>query len=235
MTDMMLTGRVYNAEDGERAGFAQYLVPEGTAFDKALELAQRVAAERAADQLRADARPAAHRRAAGRPGLLHRSADGGHRAERARGQGSACATSWKARRRRSRRTEPLAQQRPQGNNRMNETRPAPRYRPLDFGITRGVLREGAPGRALPRSRGTAGQACHAHDRPPAALGRGRARPHLHGAPRTRRRRQHRRLDSRELRRGAARRAQPSPRRCSTAACRPSGRSPSSARTASSMR
>ncbi len=43
MTDMMLTGRVYNAEDGERAGFAQYLVAEGTAFDKALDLARRVA------------------------------------------------------------------------------------------------------------------------------------------------------------------------------------------------
>ena len=43
MTDMMLTGRVYNAEDGERAGFAQYLVAEGAAFDKALELARRVA------------------------------------------------------------------------------------------------------------------------------------------------------------------------------------------------
>ena len=43
MTDMMLTGRVYGAEEGERLGFAQYLVPEGTAFDKALELAQRVA------------------------------------------------------------------------------------------------------------------------------------------------------------------------------------------------
>ncbi len=43
MTDMMLTGRVYNAEDGERAGFAQYLVPAGTAFDKALELAARIA------------------------------------------------------------------------------------------------------------------------------------------------------------------------------------------------
>ena len=43
MTDMMLTGRVYNAQDGERAGFAQYLVPEGQAFDKALELARRVA------------------------------------------------------------------------------------------------------------------------------------------------------------------------------------------------
>ena len=43
MTDMMLTGRVYNAEDGERLGFAQYLVPEGQAFDKALELATRIA------------------------------------------------------------------------------------------------------------------------------------------------------------------------------------------------
>lgn len=43
MADMMLTGRVYNAQDGERVGFAQYLVPEGQAFDKALELAVRVA------------------------------------------------------------------------------------------------------------------------------------------------------------------------------------------------
>ena len=43
MTDMMLTGRVYNAQDGEKVGFAQYLVPEGQAFAKALELAVRVA------------------------------------------------------------------------------------------------------------------------------------------------------------------------------------------------
>lgn len=43
MTDMMLTGRVYNAEDGERIGLAQYLVPAGQAFDKAMELAKRVA------------------------------------------------------------------------------------------------------------------------------------------------------------------------------------------------
>lgn len=43
MTDMMLTGRVYNAIDGERAGFAQYLVPTGTAFEKAMQLAQRIA------------------------------------------------------------------------------------------------------------------------------------------------------------------------------------------------
>ncbi len=43
MTDMMLTGRVYNAVDGERIGLAQYLVPTGTALDKALELATRIA------------------------------------------------------------------------------------------------------------------------------------------------------------------------------------------------
>ena len=43
MTDMMLTGRVYHAADGERLGFAQYLVPAGNAFDKALELAERIA------------------------------------------------------------------------------------------------------------------------------------------------------------------------------------------------
>jgi enoyl-CoA hydratase/carnithine racemase len=43
MTDMMLTGRVYNAADGERIGLAQYLVPQGSAFDKAVELATRIA------------------------------------------------------------------------------------------------------------------------------------------------------------------------------------------------
>jgi enoyl-CoA hydratase/carnithine racemase len=43
MTDMMMTGRVYNAVDGERVGFAQYLVPTGTALDKAIELATRIA------------------------------------------------------------------------------------------------------------------------------------------------------------------------------------------------
>jgi enoyl-CoA hydratase/carnithine racemase len=43
MTDMMLTGRVFNAQDGERIGLAQYLVPQGTAFEKAFELAVRIA------------------------------------------------------------------------------------------------------------------------------------------------------------------------------------------------
>jgi enoyl-CoA hydratase/carnithine racemase len=43
MTDMMLTGRVYDAQQGERAGFAQYLVPPGEAFSRAMQIAERVA------------------------------------------------------------------------------------------------------------------------------------------------------------------------------------------------
>jgi enoyl-CoA hydratase/carnithine racemase len=43
MTDMMLTGRVYDAQSGERVGLAQYLVPAGQSFAKAFELAQRIA------------------------------------------------------------------------------------------------------------------------------------------------------------------------------------------------
>jgi enoyl-CoA hydratase/carnithine racemase len=43
MTDMMLTGRVYNAQDGERLGFAQYLVPAGESLAKAIALAERIA------------------------------------------------------------------------------------------------------------------------------------------------------------------------------------------------
>ncbi|GAB4551370.1 MAG: crotonase/enoyl-CoA hydratase family protein [Rhizobacter sp.] len=43
MSDMMLTGRVYDAQEGLAAGLVQYVVPEGTGFAKALELAQRIA------------------------------------------------------------------------------------------------------------------------------------------------------------------------------------------------
>ena len=43
MADMMFTGRVYNAQDGERIGLAQYLVPTGSAFARAFELAERIA------------------------------------------------------------------------------------------------------------------------------------------------------------------------------------------------
>lgn len=44
MADMMLTGRVYKAAEGERVGLTQYLVPPGAAYEKAMELAQRIAA-----------------------------------------------------------------------------------------------------------------------------------------------------------------------------------------------
>ncbi len=43
MTDMMLTGRVYGAEEGASVGFSQYVVENGTGFEKALALAQNVA------------------------------------------------------------------------------------------------------------------------------------------------------------------------------------------------
>ena len=43
MADMMFTGRVYKADEAERVGLTQYLVPTGSAFDKAFELATRIA------------------------------------------------------------------------------------------------------------------------------------------------------------------------------------------------
>lgn len=43
MTDMMLTGRVYQAAEGERIGLAQYLVPAGQADMQALALARKIA------------------------------------------------------------------------------------------------------------------------------------------------------------------------------------------------
>jgi len=43
MTDMMLTGRVLDAEEGNKAGLAQYLVGEGEGLGKALALAERIA------------------------------------------------------------------------------------------------------------------------------------------------------------------------------------------------
>jgi enoyl-CoA hydratase/carnithine racemase len=44
MTDMMLTGRVYSATEGSAYGFAQYLTEPGGGLPKALELAERIAA-----------------------------------------------------------------------------------------------------------------------------------------------------------------------------------------------
>jgi len=44
MTDMMLTGRVYDAAEGLNIGLSQYLVEDGKGLEKALALAEKVAA-----------------------------------------------------------------------------------------------------------------------------------------------------------------------------------------------
>jgi (methylthio)acryloyl-CoA hydratase len=43
MADMMFTGRVYSAEEGQAAGISTYLVPAGKGLAKGLELAARIA------------------------------------------------------------------------------------------------------------------------------------------------------------------------------------------------
>jgi (methylthio)acryloyl-CoA hydratase len=43
MTDLMLTGRVFDADEGQAVGLTQYRVPKGTALSKAVELAQKIA------------------------------------------------------------------------------------------------------------------------------------------------------------------------------------------------
>jgi enoyl-CoA hydratase/carnithine racemase len=44
MTDMMLTGRVLDAEEGRQRGLASYLVGDGEGFAKGCELAEKIAA-----------------------------------------------------------------------------------------------------------------------------------------------------------------------------------------------
>ncbi|HSW24944.1 MAG TPA: crotonase/enoyl-CoA hydratase family protein [Burkholderiaceae bacterium] len=43
MTDLMMTGRVYDAQEGLLAGLSQYVVPVGEGLAKGIELAERVA------------------------------------------------------------------------------------------------------------------------------------------------------------------------------------------------
>jgi enoyl-CoA hydratase/carnithine racemase len=47
LVEMMLTGRSYDAEEGQRLGLSHYLVETGAAFDKAMELADRIASNAA--------------------------------------------------------------------------------------------------------------------------------------------------------------------------------------------
>jgi enoyl-CoA hydratase/carnithine racemase len=43
MMDMMLTGRIYGAEEGQAIGISHYLVPAGAGLAKGIELAKRIA------------------------------------------------------------------------------------------------------------------------------------------------------------------------------------------------
>jgi enoyl-CoA hydratase/carnithine racemase len=43
MTDMMLTGRVISAEEGEKIGMSQYVVEDGNGLEKGIELAKKIA------------------------------------------------------------------------------------------------------------------------------------------------------------------------------------------------
>jgi (methylthio)acryloyl-CoA hydratase len=43
MIDMMLTGRIYSAEEGVSLGFSQYVVDDGFGPAKAIELAEQIA------------------------------------------------------------------------------------------------------------------------------------------------------------------------------------------------
>jgi hypothetical protein len=183
MTDMMLTGRVYNAEDGERAGFAQYLVPEGQAFSKALELAKRVAQ---------NAPLTNYALMHALPRIAEQPADQGFLTEALMAAIAQSAPEAKAARARLPRRPPPRSARAEAHDEHFQAA-APRYRPLAFGVTRAVLREGAAGIALPARRVPL-------DRPTPERMTDRlvhwaapARPHLHRAARAAGRRQHRRL------------------------------------------
>ena len=66
MADMMLTGRVLDAEEGHALGLSHYLTGPGEGLARALELAQKIAAQLPGHELRRAAGAAAHRR--GQPG-----------------------------------------------------------------------------------------------------------------------------------------------------------------------
>ena len=64
MMDMMLTGRVYDAEEGQALGLSHYLVEPGKGLAKGIELAKRIAGNAPLTNFAHHARAAAHRRAA---------------------------------------------------------------------------------------------------------------------------------------------------------------------------
>ena len=196
MTDMMLTGRVYDADEGQAIGLSQYRVDGRQGPRQGARARRPHRRQCAAVEFRGHARPAAHRRHGPGRRPVRRVADGGDRPGRrcrqermrdflegkaAEGEedvNSAAAIGARAHERRRALSRPAARRLARGDA-------DPARRRLDPGRLQG----GAP--ALRR----------APDRPLPALGRGRTRSH----PR-RQAGERRRLAQGELRRGAARRA-----------------------------
>ena len=178
MTDMMLTGRVYNAEDGERVGFAQYLVPQGTAFDKAMELAQRVAQ---------NAPLTNYALMHALPRIAEQPADQGFLTEAL--MAAIAQSAPEAKEPRARLPRRPRHQGHEGMSAAHEHRDrtaAPASLPARLRLrrhARACCAKARPACATcrPSSRWTT--YARAHHRPAGALGRGRARAHLHGAPR----------------------------------------------------
>ena len=80
MMDLMLTGRTYGAEEGQTLRpVARTWSTTAQGLAKGIELAERVAEQRAADELRHHARAAAHRRERSGERAVRRIADGGDR------------------------------------------------------------------------------------------------------------------------------------------------------------
>ena len=84
MMEMMLTGRTYDAEDGQALGISHYLVAAGRGARQRNRARPSHRGQRAHDQFRRHACPAAHCRAGPRQRLSDRGAD---RVDRARGRG----------------------------------------------------------------------------------------------------------------------------------------------------
>ena len=82
MMDMMLTGRTYGGEEGVALGFSQYLTEPGQALTRAIELAERAAANTRLTNFAVDTGAAAYRRSRSAYRQPHGKPDGGHRHSR---------------------------------------------------------------------------------------------------------------------------------------------------------
>ena len=170
MTDMMLTGRVYNAADGERIGLAQYLVPTGTRLGQGLRTG---AAHRQQRPLTNYALMHALPRIAEQPAdhgfftealmaAIAQSAPEAKERVRAFLEGKAAKVQEGLR--------PDAARTNKSQPRRQDPMTAAKFRPLTFGVTRATVRDGATGVHYLRAEQAAAGLSRAPDRPPACTG-----------------------------------------------------------------